>query len=169
MLTVLLVLLQAAGPAAPPPGERAVALGRQVAETGTLGSLLPMIEAKEIDELVAAHPELYSPEQAALRATAHRVARAGVERLFEAEARAYAGAMTEGELRAVVEWQTGPAARALRPARRDRRRSGGDGGDGLPEGRAGRVLPRHGQGMRDGEVGGDRRGRSAKVARSGDV
>jgi len=116
MLTALLVLLQAAGPAAPPPSERAVALGRQVAETGTLGSLLPMIEAKEIDELVAAHPELSSPEQAALRATAHRVARAGVERLFEAEARAYAGAMTEGELRAVVGWQTGPAARALRRA-----------------------------------------------------
>jgi len=113
MLPMLLILLQAASPASPDP--RAVALGRQVAETGTLGSLLPMIEAKETDELVAAHPDL-SAEQATLRRVAHRVARAGVERLFEAEARAYAGAMIEAELRAIVEWQTGSAAQALRRA-----------------------------------------------------
>lgn len=114
MIVAALILLQAAATAGPP--ERAIALGRQVAETGTLGALLPMIEAKETDELVAAHPELSDADRAALRRVAHRVASAGKRRLFEAEAVAYARSISIADMEAVIAFNTGPSAQALRRA-----------------------------------------------------
>lgn len=115
-MIVLAVVVLAAQVAAVPAAGEAERLGRQVAETGTLASLLPLLAAKDTDELIAQHPELTPAEQAALRRTAATTLDAAKARLFGAEAKAYAAALTLAELRAMVAWQTGPTAARLRMA-----------------------------------------------------
>ena len=110
-MVIALLLLAAAQPSA-----EALRLGRQLAESGTLATVLPMIEQKETDELVAAHPELSADEKAALKATAKRTYEAGRERLMTAEAQAYAQRLGIADLRAAVAFQTGPAGRRYRAA-----------------------------------------------------
>lgn len=90
-------------PAYPNPPAEAVALGTRLAETGTLASLLPMIAAKETDEMVAAHPELSPAEQAELRRTAAATLDAGRARLFAAQGRAYAERLSLADLRVLAE------------------------------------------------------------------
>lgn len=105
------LLLLAAAPTA-----EAEALGLRLARAGTLATLLPLMEAKETDEIVAQHKELSAAEQAELRATAHQVASAGAERLFAAEGRAYAAELSVEDLRALVTHAESPAAGRLRTA-----------------------------------------------------
>lgn len=115
-MIIVAMVLAGAQVAAAPAVTAAEALGRQVAETGTLASLLPLLAAKDTDELVAQHPELTPADQAALRRTAAATLDAAKARLFGAEAKAYAAALTLAELRAIVAWQTGPTAARLRIA-----------------------------------------------------
>ncbi len=105
------ILLSAAAPSA-----QAIALGRQIAERGTLGTLLPLIQHKETEELVAAHPELNAAEQARLRAISNRIYRTGREKLIRTEGRAWADRLTIGELRAVAAFQTSTAGKRYRAA-----------------------------------------------------
>jgi hypothetical protein len=111
---VILLLAAAAGAAQPSP--EAMKLGRQLAESGTLATLLPMIQGKETDELVAAHPELSATDQAKLRATAQRVYATGRERLMQAEAQAYAARLGLPDLRAVATFQATAAGKRYRAA-----------------------------------------------------
>ena len=53
--------------AAPDPTAEALALGRRLAETGTLATLLPLKTAQEREELVAEHPDWSEADKAALR------------------------------------------------------------------------------------------------------
>ena len=105
MLSALL-LLQAAP--APPPAPfpnlsaEAVALGTRLAETGTLASLLPMMAARETDELIAAHPELSPVEVAELRRVAAATFATGKAKLFAAEGRAYAERLSVADLRVLA-------------------------------------------------------------------
>lgn len=110
---IVMALLLAAAQAAPTEAE---SLGRRVAETGTLASLMPMLAAKDTEELIAQHPELTPADQAALRRTAAVTLETARARLFGAEAKAYAAALSEADLRAIVAWQTGPVAARLREA-----------------------------------------------------
>lgn len=106
MILAVLLLLQSA-PAIPPapypnPSAEAVALGTRLAEQGTLASLLPMIAAKETDELVAQHPELTPDEQAELRRTAAATFETGKAKLFAAEGRAFAERLSVADLRVLA-------------------------------------------------------------------
>ena len=78
MVEALLLVVAAAAQ----PSPEALKLGRQLAETGTLATILPMVQQKETQELVAAHPELSSAEKERLRATAKTVYEQGRERLI---------------------------------------------------------------------------------------
>jgi len=112
MVGVLLLLAVAAGQ----PSPEALKLGRQLAETGTLATILPMVEQNETRELVAAHPELTSAEKERLRATANTVYEQGRERLMKAEAQAYATRLSIADLRAVVAFQSSPQGKRYRAA-----------------------------------------------------
>jgi hypothetical protein len=109
----MVVLLFLAAAAAQPSPE-ALRLGRQLAETGTLATLLPIIQHKETEELVAAHPELSGTEKDALRATADRVYKAGRERLMQSEAQGFAERLTIADLRAIATFQGSAAAKRYR-------------------------------------------------------
>ena len=102
--------------AAAQPSPEALALGRKLAETGTLASLLPMIQQKETEELVADNPGLSAAEKDRLRATARRVYEKGRKRLMDAEAIAYAKRLSIRDLRAAVSFQSSPAGRRARAA-----------------------------------------------------
>ncbi len=100
------------------PSAEAEALGRRLAEAGTLGTLLPLIAARETEELIAAYPELGADEQALLRETAGEVAAAGSARIFAAEGRAYAERLSLEDLKALVAFHESAVAarqRAVQP------------------------------------------------------
>jgi hypothetical protein len=98
------------------PSAEALKLGRQIAETGTLATVLPLVQQKETEELIAAHPELNAAGKARLRATARRVYETGRERLMQAEARAYAQRLSIGDMRTVIAFQSGAAGKRYRAA-----------------------------------------------------
>jgi hypothetical protein len=104
--------------AAAQPSAAALALGRQVAEMGTLATILPLEQQKETEELIAAHPELSPNEKARLRATAKGVFESGRERLMQAEGHAYAQRLSVEDLRSVIAFersQPGKRYRASMP------------------------------------------------------
>jgi hypothetical protein len=111
----MVILLFLAATAAQPSPE-ALRLGRELAESGTLATVLPLMAKKETEELVAAHPELSAVEAATLRATASRVFTAGRERLMDSEARALAERLTLADLRAIAAFQRSSAAQHYRAA-----------------------------------------------------
>jgi hypothetical protein len=111
MVTALLLAAAAAQPSA-----EALRLGRQLAETGTLATVLPLVQQKETEELVAAHPELNAAGKDLLRSTAQAVYRQGRDRLMQAEASSYAQTLSIGDLRAAVAFQNSPSGKRYRAA-----------------------------------------------------
>ena len=111
-MVILLVLAAAAAQ----PSTEALKLGREVAESGTLATLLPLVQEKETQELVAAHPELSADDRAELRATANQVYEAGRERLMQAEAAGYAQQLSVQDLQAVVAFECSQAGKRYRAA-----------------------------------------------------
>jgi hypothetical protein len=111
----MILFLALALAAASPTPER-LRLGRELAESGTLTALLPMVADKEIGELVAAHPQLSEADRAGLRETARATYRAGRDRLMEATGRAYAERLSIADLRALVAFNRTPAAAHYRAA-----------------------------------------------------
>ncbi|HTI31786.1 MAG TPA: DUF2059 domain-containing protein [Sphingomonas sp.] len=110
MILATLALLAAA------PSAEAERLGIEVAKLGTLASLLPIVTAKEAEELVAEHPELGDSEKRDLRDTARRVANEARERLMRLTGHAYATRLSEGDMRAILAFDASPAGRAYRAA-----------------------------------------------------
>ncbi|MEA3063467.1 MAG: hypothetical protein QOJ94_3248 [Sphingomonadales bacterium] len=102
--------------AASVPSPERLRLGRELAESGNLAALLPMVAEKEIGELVAAHPELGEADRAALRATARATYEAGRARLMDATGRAYAERLSVADLHALVAFNRTPAAAHYRTA-----------------------------------------------------
>ncbi len=102
--------------AAVEPSAEALGLGRQIAESGTLASLLPLMQQKETEELVAAHSALSAADKERLKATAATVYESGRERLMQAEARSYAERLSDEDLRAVAAFQQSAAGRRQREA-----------------------------------------------------
>jgi hypothetical protein len=98
------------------PSAEAEALGKRLAETGTLAAILPEIVAKDREELVAQHPELGEADKAALRASADEAARAGIDRLLGAIGHGYAERLSVEDLRALVAFNEGAAAKRWREA-----------------------------------------------------
>ena len=111
-----LFLAVALASAAPTP--EAQQLGRQLAEAGTLAALLPLIQAKETEELVA-QSELTDAEKVALRTTARRVFEDGRERLMAATGKAYAERLSVEDLRTLVAFERSDSAKRYRDAMPD--------------------------------------------------
>jgi len=108
-----LFLALALAAAAPTP--EAEKLGRTLAESGTLAALLPLIQQKETEEIVA-QSDLSDAEKAAFRATAKRVFKEGRERLMAATGKAYAERLSVEDLRALVAFEQSDAAKRYRGA-----------------------------------------------------
>ena len=108
---VIALLLAAAAPS-----PEALALGRQIAEAGTMASFIELVQAKETDELVEAHPELSDADKVKLRATAKTVYQSGRERLMQASARAYAERLSVADMRDIVAFQKSRAGQSYRRA-----------------------------------------------------
>lgn len=111
-----MILLYALALLAPDPTPEALALGKRLAETGTLAALLPMKIAQETEELVAEHPGWSEADKAALRAAATEQGKAGVERLMTATGRAYAEKLSVEDLRVLVAFNEGEAGKRWRAA-----------------------------------------------------
>src|SRR5438105_5383836 len=92
------------------PSAESERLGRQLAQHGMLASMLPLMKAKETDELVAEDPKLTPAEQAKLRATADVVFNAGYERLMKATGEAYARQLSVSDLRELTRFYSSPVA-----------------------------------------------------------
>jgi len=110
MFLATLALLAAA------PTAEAERLGIEVANTGTLATLLPIVTAKETDELVADHPELNDMEKAELRGTATRIANETRDRLMRLTGHAYATRLSEADMHAILAFDASPAGTAYRAA-----------------------------------------------------
>lgn len=110
----MLVLFVASAVASASP--EAEMLGRKIAATGSLVTLLPAMAAKETEEVVSGHPELSASERTALRQTGRDVAARGRDRLVDAFGHQYAFTLSIGDLRALVAFQGTPAARRYRDA-----------------------------------------------------
>lgn len=110
MIIAALLLALAAAPPASAPTAEAEALGLRLARTGTLGTLLPMLIAKDTDELVAEHKELGLRDAAKLRAVAAETGRSTTDRAMAVEGHAYAGLLSVAELRALVAFGESPVA-----------------------------------------------------------
>jgi hypothetical protein len=111
---VVILLFLAAAAATPSP--EALRLGREIAEHGTLATLLPLMQQKETEELVAGHRELSAADQSKLRATAARVYEVGRDKLLQAEGRAWAEQLTLSQMRTVLAYQNSAAGKRYRAA-----------------------------------------------------
>jgi len=100
--------------AAAPPSTEALKLGREIAESGTMASFIELVQAKETDELVEAHPELGDSDKAKLRTTARAVYETGRERLMQATARAYADKLSISDLRSIAAFWKSAAGQSYR-------------------------------------------------------
>jgi hypothetical protein len=109
MLTVILAMMLA-------PSAEAETLGRRLAATGTIETLLPAIAAKETEEVIAEHRELSELDRATLRAMSSDVMGGMRSRLAEAIGHEYASALSLQDLRALVAFAATPAARRYRAA-----------------------------------------------------
>lgn len=96
------------------PSAEAVALGTRLARAGSIMSLLPLIARKDIEEIVAAHPELTAAEKQRLRNTAARTFAAGADRIAAAFGQPYAKRLDIASLRALVAQAESPEQQRLR-------------------------------------------------------
>ena len=107
---MVIAFLLAGAAAAAQPSAEAQRLGRELANHGTLAALLPMMKAKEVDELIAVHPELGPADKAKLRQVAERTFEQGRQRIISATGRAYAQRLSVADLRRLVAFYRTPAA-----------------------------------------------------------
>jgi len=101
---------------APTPSAEAEARGRRVADTGTLASLLPLLIAKDTEELINQHNELDDAGKAKLRVVAAATAQIGMERMLATVGHEYALRLSVADLKALVAFNEGAAAKAWRAA-----------------------------------------------------
>lgn len=105
----LLILAVAAAVITPSP--EAQRLGRQLAEQGTLASLLPLMKSAQVDELLKEDPSLTVTDKEKLRATADRVFERGYNRLMTATGDAYAHQLSVADLRTLTKFYRTSAAK----------------------------------------------------------
>lgn len=119
MLALLAALLVQAHPAvlagAPPPSE-AMRLARELAETGTRATLMPMLVADDLDALARERPALTPDQQTRLKAIGQAIARRRRHQILDAMAGVYARRLTVAELATLTATSRTAAARAKRAA-----------------------------------------------------
>ena len=111
-----MMLMAMALAAASVPSAQAERLGRQLADAGMLAALLPLMKAKEIDELVREAKALSATDKARLRATAERTFDAGRERLLNATGHAYAERLSIADLKLLVAFHRSATAKRAQAA-----------------------------------------------------
>ena len=102
--------------AAATPSPEAQQLGRKLADTGLLASILPMMKQKEVEEIVGNAKDLSDAEKTALRSTADRVYEEGRARLLTATGNSYAQSLSVEDLKALVAFEGTDAAKRYRAA-----------------------------------------------------
>ncbi|WP_188656909.1 hypothetical protein [Sphingomonas metalli] len=102
--------------AAPSPPAEALPLARELAEAGTLATLLPMLIGKDLDDLAKERPGFTPEQQRQLRATGEAIAARRRGQVIDALATAYARRLSVADLRTLVAASRTPAARAKRAA-----------------------------------------------------
>lgn len=99
-----------------PPSNEARRLGRELAEQGTLASLLPLMKSTQVDELLKEDPSLTVADKDKLRATADRVFESRYNRLMDATGDAYAHQLSVADLRTLTTFYRTSAAKRYRGA-----------------------------------------------------
>lgn len=115
---MVLILALALASASSPAAAEGEALGIRLARTGTLATLLPIMVAKETEELVAGQKTLSDTDKAQLRVVAADQAKKEIERVMAVEGHAYAQNLSLTDLQAVVGFNETPVAarfRAVQP------------------------------------------------------
>ena len=112
-MRILALVLTAATPLV---SFEAEAWGVRLARTGTLATLLPMVTAKETEELVANHKELSDPDKVQLRAVAASRAEQQIQRVMAVEGHAYASNLSLADLKALVDFSEAEVAVRFRAA-----------------------------------------------------
>lgn len=116
MLTLVMTLMmQATAPAAPPSAE-AEMLGRRLAASGTLASVLPMMIGKDLGELAAEDKTLTAAERETLVALGRAEGKAATDQLMTAMGNGYAKRLSVADLRVLVAQGEDPATQRLRAA-----------------------------------------------------
>jgi hypothetical protein len=110
VIALALLVLQAA------PSAEAARLGTEVARSGTFSQIAPVLMKEQTEELVRDTPGLSLADQAALREIAAASGRTMVERVTERMGVAYAGALSEADLRTILAFNRTEAARRYRAA-----------------------------------------------------
>ncbi|MCV0382754.1 MAG: hypothetical protein K5799_04750 [Erythrobacter sp.] len=100
----------------PSPTAEDLALGRALAETGTLAALAPLLTEQETAQMLAALPDLTPAEQARLRAIAAATAAAGRDRLLDALGRQYAMRLNAEDMSALASFARTSAAQRMQAA-----------------------------------------------------
>ena len=85
-------------------------LARQLARSGTLARLLPLVGNKETEELVAANADLSPADQRHLRQVAGQTFEQGLSRLMDAEAHIYATRLSRGDMLTLIERNRDPVS-----------------------------------------------------------
>ncbi len=111
-----LALAAATAPVPPPPTAEAIALGKQLASIGTLATLAPMKMSAEIEEIIAANPDLTDADKAAFRKSAKTTSNRLQAKVIEAEGTAYAQSLSLVDLRTLVAFSATGAAKRQRAA-----------------------------------------------------
>jgi hypothetical protein len=114
-MIVTLLLSLAAAPVGSTKSE-AIELGREIARSGTLATLAPLMMKSDIDEAIAENPELTPGERALLRRIGEAQALALLERLINVEGRAFADNLSTEDMQAIVAFERSPTAQRKRAA-----------------------------------------------------
>lgn len=110
------LLMATAASAAGPTDAEAIALGREVARSSLLATLVPLKTASELDEIIAANPDLTPAEKGELRRIGTEHADALLERVLEVEGRALAANLSVEDLRVLDAFERSTAGRNRRAA-----------------------------------------------------
>ena len=112
----MIALLLAAALQAASPAPEAEALGRRLARTGTMATLVPMLVEKDLAELAGEDASLTPAERAGLLAIGRAEGRRNLDRLIAALGHAYAKRLSIADLKLLVAQSEMPATARLRTA-----------------------------------------------------
>lgn len=119
MLTLVMALMMQATAPVAPAGAEAEALGRRLAASGTLASILPMMIEKDLSELAAEDKTLTAAERETLLAVGREEGKAGADQLMTVMGSGYAKRLSVADLRVLVAQSEDSATQRLRAATPD--------------------------------------------------
>jgi len=119
MIVTMMAIMLAGGQAAaapPAPSAEAETLGVTLARGGMLAILLPQLAAKDVEDLIAHHPDLSAADRDQLRAAARRILEARSAQLMTLIGHQYALSLSLDDLKTLTAFNASPAAQHWRAA-----------------------------------------------------